>query len=207
MSVVLSTDGGYVNGQNMGKPVNDTFGYLTQTAGTPIVRVIPPCLDARSVAGSFRYRPAATAHLLTIMVSQAESVVTSDVLAGATVIPIGGVMNGFDGSPIAANDYIIVQYEDGTWGSILVTSFTGTNITVPATSQKILKNSKVFLMGAAADHPNRTFQTVASTVYDFVSGDFRVRAATSSKKESPLLFYSPNGTNAGFLEFLNYWFD
>lgn len=207
MSVVLSTDGGYVNGQNMGKPVNDTFGYLTQAANTPIVRAIPPCQDARTVVGSFRYRPTTTAHLLTIMVSQSDTVVTSDAAVGATTINVGGVMNGFDGSAITANDYIIVQYEDGTWGAILVTSFAGTTITVPALAQKILKNSKVFLMGVAADHPNRQFNTLASTVYDFVSGDFRVRAATSSKKESPLLFYSPNSTNAGFLEFLNYWFD
>lgn len=207
MGVMLSTDAGYSNGKNLGKPVNDCFGFLTQTLGTPILRVVPPCDDARSVLGSFQYTPGATAHDLTCMVSQSDSVVTSDVLAGATAIPIGGQLNGFDGSAVTANDYVVVQYEDGTWGAILVTSATALVLTVPATSQKILKDSKIFFMGVAGDHPNRQFRTTASTAYVFNSGDFRVRAATSSKKASPLLFYSGNATAAGVLHYLNYWYD
>lgn len=206
MGVMLSTDGGLQNGINVGKPLNDCYGYLTQAAGTPITRVIPPCEDLRSCLGSFRYRPAGTAHLLTVMVSMSDTLVTSDVLAGATAIPVGGLLSAFDGSAIATGDYIITQYEDGTWVAMLC-SAGGLSLTVPATTAKIKAGTKVFMMGAAADHPNRTFQTVASTVFDFSSGDFRIRAATGSKKASPLLFYSPNNVAAGFSEFVAYYFD
>lgn len=207
MGVLLATESGYSNGKNMGNPVNDCYGYLTQTAGTEIVRVVPPHSEARSCLGNFAYMSAGTAHLLTVMVAMDETIVTSDVAAGATVIPVGKMPDGFDGGQLTANDYIIVQYEDGTWGAIKVTSVANLNITVPATSQKILANSKLFMMGVAADHPNRQFQTIASTMYQFIASDFRVRGATSSKKGSPLLFYSPNNVAAGTLHYLNYYFD
>lgn len=206
MGVMLTTDGGLQNGINVGKPLNDCYGYLTQAAGTPIVRVIPPADDLRSCLGSFRYTPGATAHLLTVMVAMSETLVTSDVAAGATSIPVGGLLSAFDGSAIASGDYIITQLEDGTWVPMLC-SAGGLTLTVPATAQKIKAGTKVFMMGAAADHPNRTFQTTASTVYDFVAGDFRIRAATGSKKASPLLFYSPNNVAAGFSHFVAYYFD
>lgn len=206
MGVMLSTDGGLQNGINVGKPLNDCYGYLTQAIATPIVRVIPPCDDLRSCVGSFAYKPAGTAHDLTIMVTMNETLVTSDVAAGATSIPVGATLTAFDGTAIAANDYIIVQYEDGTWVPMVVSAGTLT-LTVPATAQKILKGTKVFLMGVAADHPNRQFRTEASTMFTFTAGDFRIRAATGSKKASPLLFYSGNATAAGVLHYLSYYFD
>jgi len=207
MGVMLATDGGLQNNINVGKPLNDCYGYITQAANTPIVRVIPPCDDLRSCLGSFQYKPAATAHLLTCMVAMSESLVTSEVASGGTVIPVGGALTAFDASAIANGDYVIVQYEDGTWVPLVVSGVSALNLTVPATTQKILKGSKIFMMGVASDHPNRGFQTVASTLYTFNAGDFRIRGATGSKKASPLLMYSPNTTNAGFFDYVAFYFD
>lgn len=206
MGVLLATEGGLQNGINVGKPLNDCYGWLTQTFGTPIVRVVPPCDDLRSCLGSFQYRSSTTAHLLSVMVAMSETIVTSDAAAGATALAVGAALSAFDGTPISANDYIITQLEDGTWVPMVVSAGTLT-LTVPALAGKVKAGTKVFMMGVAADHPNRSFQTVASSTFTFNSGDFRIRAATGSKKASPLLFYSPNNVIAGNLDYLAYYFD
>lgn len=203
----LTTEGGFSAEKNVGKPLNDCYGSLTQTAGTEITRVIPPCDEARSCVGAFAYLPAATAHLLTMMTAQAESIVATDLAAAGTVLSVGDNPALWDGVVSAASDWVILQYEDLSWNAHKISSVSGKALTISAVGKKVLANTKVFFMGAPADHSARQFQTVASTLFTFPGGEFRQRAATSSKKASPILFHSPNTTNAGSSQYLAFYFD
>ena len=203
----VTTDGGFSSDKSVGNPLNDCYGSLTQTAGTEILRVIPPCDGARSCVGNFAYLPAATAHALTVMMTQAESLVATDLDASGTVLGVGDNPALWDGVVSAANDFIIIQYEDMSWNAHKISSVSGKNLTINAVTKKVLANSKVFFMGAPADHSSRQFQTVASTLFNFIASDFRIRAGTGSRKASPILFHSPNTTNAGILQYLSFYFD
>lgn len=200
----LSTDTGTTNGGY----INDCYGSLTQTAGTAITRVIPPREGARACVGNFKYVPAATAHTITMMVVLAEVTVISEAAASQAVVSLSAIPTAADGSILAANDYLILQYEDGSWNAHLVSSLSGTAVTVGTSfSQKIPKSSRAFFMGAPADHTSRQFLTIASTAYDFVASDFRIRAATSALPNQPILVHSNNATNAGNLHHLSYYYD
>lgn len=204
MSVFNSTDSGTPDGI----PLNDAYGTLTQSAGTEITRVIPPNPDGRACVGNFRYEAAATAHTLTPMTTLQTLACASDALSGQAVIAFDSLPITPDGTLIAASDWIIAQYEDGTWVPHKVSSLSGLNVTVSANlTQKILAGSKIHFMGAPADHSLRQMTMKASTTTDFLAGDFRVRAATGSAKDTPILVHSNNATNAGTLYWLSYYYD
>ena len=206
MSTLL-TDGGVVGGKVMGNPVNDCYGSLTAAIATEITRIIPPHSEGRACVGNFAYLPAGTAHLLTIMVTVEETIVSSDAAASQAVVPFANLPESYDGGQIAAGDWVILQHEDGTYGAYKVSSLSGKNVTMSSNlTMKVLQNSKVFFMGAPGDHVNRQFQTVANTLFTFIASDFRIRAGTS-KKGTPILFHSPNGTAAGSLQYLSYYYD
>lgn len=191
-----------------GNYINDCYGSVTQTAGTAITRVIPPNSGARACLGNFKYVPAATAHTLTAMVVVQTLSVTSDAASGQAVVPISSIPTSFDGSILAANDWLVLQYEDGSWAAHLVSSLSGLNVTVSANlTAKVLKDSVAYFMGAPGDHTTRQFTTIASTSYDFIASDFRIRAATSPLPNQPILFHSNNATNAGTLHHMSYYYD
>lgn len=206
MSTLL-TEGGIVEGKVVGNPVNDCYGSLTAAIATEITRIIPPHPTARACVGSWSYLPAGTAHLLTLMVTVAETIATSEAAAGQAVVAFGSLPDSYDGGQIAANDWVIMQHEDGTYGAYKVSSISGKNVTMSSNlTKKVLINTKIYFMGAPGDHVNRQFQTVASTQYKFDASDFRVRAATG-RTGTPILFHSPNATAAGTLQHLNYYYD
>lgn len=203
MAVLATSDGGA-----SGTPLNDCYGSLTQTAGTVIKRLIPPVPGARSCVGNWSYTAAATAHSLVFLVPFAQVAANSTADSGQAVINLNQVPTAADGSIIAANDYIVTQYDDGEWSEHLISSVSGAAITVSANfSKDVPQGAAVYFMGAPADHTNRTFTCDASTTTSFPAGDFRVRAATSPLPNQPILAYSANATNAGTLKWLNFFYD
>lgn len=204
MAVFNSTDSGAADGI----PLNDAYGTITQAANTVITRVIPPNPDGRSCVGSLQYEAAATAHTLSLMTTIDTVTASSDAASGQAVLPISRNPVTPDGTLVAANDWFIVQHEDGTWNAYMVSSVSGLNITMTANlTGKVLAGSRVHFMGAPADHSLRQFTMKASTTYKFDAGDFRIRMATGSAKNTPILVHSNNATNAGTLYHTSYYFD
>lgn len=203
MALGMATDSGTTSGNYL----NDCYGTTTQTAGTAITRVIPPRSGAHSCVGNWKYTAAATAHTITMMVTLVETSVASEVASGATTVTLATVPTAADGSILASGDYLIMQYEDGSWASFLVSGLSGLVATIPTTSQKILKSTPVYFMGAPADHTTRQFTVPASGTYDFIASDYRIRAATSLQTGQPILVHSNNATNAGTLYHVSYYFD
>lgn len=204
MAVFNSTDSGLPDGV----PLNDSYGSLTQTAGTEITRVIPPNPDGRGCVGNFRYEAAATAHTLTMMTTIMTVKCASDAASGQAVLALDQMPVTPDATIVAAGDWFVVQHEDGTWNAYKVSSVSGLNITMTGNfSGKVKAGSSVHFMGAPADHSLRQFTMKASTTTEFDAGDFRIRAATGSAKNTPVLVHSNNATNAGTLYWLSYYFD
>lgn len=203
--MALSTN---INNLLEGKFINDCYGSLTQTAGTVITRVVPPAEGLRACVGSFRYEAAATAHSLTMMVAVDEVEVSSEAASGQAVVNMNRVPTAGDGSVIANTDFFIIQYEDGSWAVHKVSSASGKAITMTANlSQAVLKGAKAFFMGAPGDHTDRIWTMKASTITVFDASDFRIRAASGSYLNSPILVHSDNATNAGTLYYLSYYYD
>lgn len=190
-------------------PINDCYGSQTATAGTALVRLIPPGLDtARACVGNFGYDCGSTAHTMTMQVTMFTSSASSDAASGQAVINLTSAPTAFDGTIIAANDYISFPYEDGTYGYGKVSSVSGLAITLTANlSKKVLKGSPVWFHGAASDHTDRQFTMKASAVTTFNSGDFRIRAAAAYDKGQPILVYVDNITAAGVWQYLSFYYD
>lgn len=201
-------DPGYVGDESgSGQPVNGVFGNRTQTAGTEILRVISPRENARAKIASWRYTAAATAHTLTFMTAQDVAAAAMDVAATATAITTDTPLTGLDGGIVAANDFIITQLENGGWVVAKVSSVSGLTITVAAqfsATLKVLKDARVFLMGAIADHTDRQFAIPANTTVEFKGKDLRVCACTAAMDNEPILAHSANATDAGALNWMAY---
>ena len=204
MPVPISTDNGLANGN----PINDCYGSLTQTAGTVITRVIPPRSDGRACVGSWSYEAAATAHTLTLMTCQSKTTVASDAAASQAVVAFANLPVTYDATLLAANDWCILNHEDGSFGAYMVSSVSGSNVTFSSNlSQKVKAGTVIYFMGAPADHSSRAFTMKASTTTTFIGGDFRVRAAAAPNINEPILVHSNNATNAGTLYYLNFYYD
>lgn len=187
--------------------VNDAYGTKTETAGTIIKRVIPPRSGARAKVGGLSYTAAATAHTLSVLTTVNTVSVASEAASGQAVVNISSVPTTFDGSIVAANDWFVLQYEDGTWDAHIVNSISGKAVTFAANlSQKVLADSQAFFMGAPADHSDRQFTIDASQTLTIAGGDDRLGFGTGSSNGTPILVHSTNATNAGLLRWLAYYY-
>jgi len=187
-------------------PVNDAYGSLTQTAGTAIVRVVPPRSGLRARVSALTYTAGTTAHTVYVMPAVDEGTVTSDAAAAQAVVAVNKTFANFDGSVAAASDYLTTQDEDGTWNSHVVSSVSGLNITVSANfAKKVVKGTKIFFHGASSDHTDRGFLVDASTTASF-GGNEWAGCGTAYKNGQTILVYSANGTAAGNLKTLSYVF-
>lgn len=192
----------------VGQPVNDCFGTKTAAAGTAFTRLAPPKSGARTITGTFTYDCGATAHTVTFMTAQDKTTVGSEAASGQAVVAVSGGLVGADGGVITANDYVVVQYEDGSWGELIVSSVSGLNLTMTASlTKKITKGTKIFMMGVASDHTDRQWIMKASTQYTYPGGDTRARSATSALPEQPILVHSNNSTAQGYLTCLSVWYE
>lgn len=202
------TESGMVGGVLTGEFLNDCYGSLTQTAGTVITRTIPPNSGGRACIGWLSYDCSTTAHTLTVMVAMSEVAASSEAASGQAVVNLSSIPTAFDGSILAANDFMIVQHEDGSWNEYKVSSLSGLAVTFSSNlTGKVLKSSRIFFMGAPADHTTRRFTMKASTITTLVGGDFRIHFGASTLPNQPLLVHSDNSTAAGTLTGLAYYYD
>lgn len=186
-----------------GNPINDCYGSKTETAGTAITRVIAPRPGGKAVISSFQYSTAGTEHTITIMTTLADKTVSSDAAASQAVVSLNAIPVAPDGSVLAANDFLVLQYEDGTWNAHKVSSLSGLDVTLTANlSKKVLKGTRAFFMGAPADHADRQFKVAASK--DMTFADAAVGVGSSSRTGEPIMIQSDNATAAGNLRHVAY---
>ena len=199
--MALATDTGSISGASM----NDAYGSKTAAFGTAITRVVSPRAGLRAAVSGFAYTAGTTAHTLTFLTAQSETTISTEAASGQAVIALTTIPTASDGSLLAANDFVIVQHEDGSWSDYVVSSISGLNVTLTGNlSKKVLKGSRVFFMGVIADHPDRQYTIAASTTLQISGGDVRLRCATANKDNEPILAHSANATVAGTLVWLGF---
>jgi hypothetical protein len=185
--------------------IDDAYGTKTATAGTAIVRVVPPRSDKRAVVWTLRYKNSTTEHTLTVMVAMANTTLTTEAASGQAVINLTAQLTATDGSVLAANDYVAVQHEDGSWDGYKVSSISGLAVTLATNlAKKVLKTSAVFMMGApgaSGDHPDRVYTLEASETMT-LGGEYGV--GTADKNNQPILIHVDNITAAGKLQWVSY---
>lgn len=190
-------------------PINDCYGSQTVAFGTAMLRLVPPGpATARACVGTYGYTPAGTAHTMTMMPAISLVSCSTDAAAAQAVISLTQNPTAFDGTIIAANDFISFQNEDGSYSYGKVSSVSGLNITLTASlSKKVLKNAPVWFHGAPSDHTDRAFTMNASILNTFVGGDFRLRACSALAKGEPILVHVDNVTATGVWNWLGYYYD
>ena len=189
-------------------PVNDCWGSQTAAAGTALQRLVPPGLStARACVAAYAYDCGATAHTMTIMPSIMSVSVSTDAASGQAVVSLSSNPTAFDGSIIAASDFISFQNEDLSYSFGKVSSIAGLNVTLTANlTKKVLKGAVVWFHGAPGDHTDRQFTMKASTLNTFPGGDFRVHACAALDKGQPILVNVDNITAAGIWTYLAFYY-
>ena len=188
-----------------GNPVSDAYGNKTETAGTVITRVIAPRANYRTKVTGFIYTAGTPAHTLTFMTCFQEVKVSADAAASQAVVSLDVLPTTEDGTGLAANDFLVLQYETGLWAAHKVSSLSALDVTVTANfSKKIKFGSRAFFMGAPGDHPDRAFKILASEKLEIYGGDLRCVVAVSTKNDQPILAHSDNATVAGNFQWLAY---
>lgn len=187
------------------------FKRATQTAGTAITQLIQPQMrGSRTRLTQLSYLCGATIHTLTCLKPLAKTTVATAANASATSLIVTSA--AFRGDTIAANDYIIVQHTDKSFGAYLVSAVaTVTTLTIPALSAAAAAGCSVWILGATGEAEHAQFKPLASTLSRFqdsigglcASGYLTVSSGTTYKRsgnDDPLLVHSDNATNAGVFE-------
>jgi hypothetical protein len=186
-----------------GQYVADSYGSLSPAADTAAVRVLPPRRDGkRTTCAGFSAQPAGTAHTLTILVALDKGLVVTDAASGATTLSIDRILQdqtGGSAGTIAVGDYLVVEYEDGTFAAIAVTGSGATKTpTFSATTQKIKAGTTVWFFGAPADHTDRRFICTLNARLTCSVADLG-SIGTSLHDNEPVVVHYDNVTAQGVL--------
>lgn len=213
------------------------YGKVTANAGTAYTQFVEPGQGAGVITAlTFaQWVTGATAHTLTVMRPlSAQSLpnsngkrcscyLTAAAAASQAVINInqdpgvytaysfpGGATPRTANNVIAANDYVMYQYPDGTWEVNTVASVATLAITLTnnLATGGLASGAPVWWFGVTTDvnpysataHP--AFALAASSTINFGSEAFSPWMTTFGQNE-PLLLYVDNATNASVLERLS----
>lgn len=160
---------------------------------------------------NMRYTAAATAHVLTLMRGASRAKVPGGAAAAETSLVLDtGLIDGAGGD-VAASDVVAVQLDNGTWHVSAVTSYTAATRTLVLTTaiptgRTVLAGGKIVCYGDPGDamHADQKYNAgAAATVnYPSVAGGV-MSLCKASRSDEPIIFDSPNTTNAGTLEYGN----
>lgn len=190
-----------------------TYGKITANAGTRIVQLIEPCVDAWTMLGLLEYTAGATGHVLTVMKPLGVTTLTAAAAASQAVVNIAADPGDYTGKQvddngIAASDRVVVELSDGTYFLTTVSSVATLAITLAASlPYAAAVNAKFWFFGVEANtnpfdaRAHETFNLDASGATIFGSdvpndtGWF-----CSNNIFEPLILSIDNATNAGVLE-------
>lgn len=195
-----------------------------KTAGTSVPNWWGPS-SAFTQISTLIYTAGATAHAVGIMRPFNFCYLTADAAAAQTTIyidknpgtystnynyplPPSQVPSTADNT-MAANDYVAYQAADGTWRKDILATVSGLTVTLTTNipTGGLAKGTPLFFFGLIADtdpttglaNPTLTAPAAATTTYqDTVAGLWQ-----GLHLGDPLIFYSPNGTNAGTMALLS----
>lgn len=190
-----------------------------QVAGTANVDFAPPMKGAYTRLNLFDYTNLATLHTLFVMRALGLPVTLTAAAAAAQAVfnlnvdPGDYTNSRVADNLIAANDYGILELDDGTYQLIKVSSVSGLAITATANLAYAAAIGKRFwFMGITTDsnpadgkaHPSLTLPVSARTTHQDVTNGL----VQSLRTEEPLILFDANATNAGVFNFANgsYWF-
>lgn len=195
-----------------------TYGRLTQTAGTKIVRCCEPDQKGYTTLTYLENKVAATAHILTVMkplgyttIAAANAVTGSDTTWVLTADP--GDYTGWciGDNAIAANDWLVLELDDGTMlvdTVSSVSSLTMTMTTGTSSVQTAAALNRVFFFGIETDtnpfdglaHARYTMEASGTRIFGDMPGDSIAGFFGSNRRSEPILLVVDNGTNASTLE-------
>lgn len=184
-------------------PPPGAYGSLTQTAGTPIIRPIPPRSKKRARVDSFFYKAGANAHILTVMPALRIVTLVVQANSGQKDITLPTMPTLPSGDVLANTDYITYRLQDGSWTWSKIASISGNVLTlVDNILQNIITGRRIFIHGSAADHVNRQFSCPATTEMRVGAGDGDCGSADDMNES--ILVIVDNVTAAGTLFQLAY---
>lgn len=185
--------------------------YQTQAFGTEIIDLIVPKGDLIARLTELVYECAGTAHTVTVLKALGKTNTTAAAVANATSLVVGSLAFG-DSQTLAANDFIVFKYNDGSWDYRKVSGVSTLTLTVAALSGAVANNSPVFLMGAAGDSGHFAVAPRASTREVFTSPISGITDSSSFYRNTtsdtivtnngrgrPMLIHSANASAAGKL--------
>lgn len=177
----------------------------TATAGTAFTGLVWP--KAASVARIVKmsYLCGSTAHTLSILKSQGTTTVTTAAAASATTLILANTAP-YTGETLAASDYVVVTHTDGSYGAYLISSISGSTITIPALSVGVAAGSTLWAMYEVARTvgPAPSIQHLVTVSVDniYFTESPEVGMAAGGTNE-PLLIHSNNATAQGWLRHVN----
>lgn len=192
--------------------------HTTAAGGTAFTALIPGNGDAVPKITKFAYTCPAAAHILYFMRPIGRALLSASVADAATSIVLAsdpgawGSAKVVAANPIAANDYIAYQTDDGTW-EVRVPSAVSTvdgvsTLTVTAVGAAITKSTSryVYYFGIKTDSNPETGvahylvkpPVNSTTVFDGNGSAF----VSAIKPGDPILVFSDNATTQGYLEYL-----
>lgn len=195
-----------------------SLGTKTAALNVGFIGLIPPHSGAYTKINRLVYTTAGTPHTLNIMKSQGKTTTTAASSASGTTLTLASIsiankVNGESLSEnLAANDWLVVQHTDGTWGAYMVTSVSGLVVTL-STSAPAVALAKDVASGAVVYGMYETSRatgkdavvitTTASSTQTFETYAPEVGIAQSNGTNEPLLFHSSNVTAAGSLVYVS----
>lgn len=183
-------------------------GAVTATAGTAFYGAIPPKAGAYSRVLRCTYLSGGTVHTLQFLRSQGQTVTTAGTASNGTTLTLASITLAKDqhgvslAEDLAANDYVVVQHTDGSWGAYKISSVSGLVITINNLAKAVDSGAVVhgmYEISRTTGHPSIQLLTVASTAYTFETVDPVGGIASSAGTNEPLMYYSNNATAAGFI--------
>lgn len=192
-----------------------SYGRITQSAGTKIVRVVEPSSGAFTVLTYLEVTVGATAHTLTVMKPLGVTTLSAAAAAAQAVINLTADPGDYTGvqtadNGIAANDRLIIELPDGTFHQDIVSSVATLAITMTNNipTGGAAAGAKVWFYGVEAN--SSPFDALAHAVYTLPANGTKIFGGSpgdsiagwfgSNAREEPLLLIIDNATNASVLE-------
>lgn len=193
---------------------SNVLGPITEPAGTPINRVIPPLPSATARVSKVVYTPGATSHTLTCLRALGRTRLADNASSGQPSITLHADP-GPSGNGIAANDWLVIRNDNGSVFVAKVSSVSSLDITLTANLVSAISaiGSSVWFYGIASDtdprganasHPQYSLATGAQRTLSETWPDCVVGAWLANE---PILLQVDNATNAGTLDRVHFHYE
>lgn len=194
------------------------LGTLTATAGTAFIGTIPPKSNGKTVLSMLSFLSGSTQHTLSILRAQGATTTTAAQAASDTTLTLASVtpakdLNGTSlAETLAANDWLVVEHADGSYGSYMVASVSGLVVTLSTTAPAIAL-AKAVNSGAAVYAMHELARTTGipsiqitpkatgTSQFPVAGTDPEVGCASSYNKNEPLLLHCNNATAQSWIEY------